>query len=107
MKAISLDELRTMMHEDKDFALINVLGRDAFKQQHIPMSVNIPGDQGDFAEQVEAVNGGKERTIVVYCASFDCQASPKAAEKLERAGFKNVLDFEGGTKEWFDKLAAA
>lgn len=107
MRAITRDELHTMLDKNQDFVLINVLPRDAFNKQHIPQSVNIPVGEDDFTEQVEAVAGNKQRTIVVYCASFDCDASPKAAKKLEQAGFDNIYDYEGGTKEWFEKQAAA
>jgi len=36
----------------------------------------------------------------VYCARTECQSSHHAAEKLEQAGFRNVIDFEGGAEEW-------
>ena len=39
-------------------------------------------------------------TIVVYCASFECQASTNAAKKLISLGFKNVLDYKGGLKDY-------
>ncbi|MCG5516796.1 MULTISPECIES: rhodanese-like domain-containing protein [unclassified Ectothiorhodospira] len=44
------------------------------------------------------VAGGKDRKIVVYCANFDCDASRKAAAKLDNTGFTDVLDYEGGTR---------
>jgi rhodanese-related sulfurtransferase len=42
----------------------------------------------------------KEDLIVVYCASFECQASTGAAEKLMDLGYKNVLDYKGGLKDY-------
>jgi rhodanese-related sulfurtransferase len=42
----------------------------------------------------------RESTIVTYCSSFDCEASTIAAKKLESYGFKNVLEFKGGLKDW-------
>lgn len=103
MQPISKDELRQMNEVNHDdFVLINVLPRDAFNKQHIRTSINIPFDAEDFVELVEQVAGSKDRKIVVYCASHECDASPKAAKKLEDAGFSQVFDFEGGTKEWFE-----
>lgn len=108
MKSISRDDLKTMNEtEHEDFVLINVLPRDAFNKQHIRTSVNIPVDDDDFVETVGKVVGKKDRKIVVYCASFDCDASPKAAKKLEDAGFTQVYDYEGGTKDWFEQKQAA
>ncbi len=77
-----------------------MLGREDFERAHIPGSENVPVDRDDFAERVEELVSDKDDTIVVYCASFDCEASPKAARKLDGAGFSNVYDFEGGIKEW-------
>jgi len=108
MKSISRDDLKQMNEtEHEDFVLINVLSREAFNREHIRTSINIPVDEPSFLEQVEALAGSKDRKIVVYCANFDCDASPKAAKKLEDAGFTEVYDYEGGTKDWFDKKHAA
>lgn len=108
MKPITRDDLKTMNEtEHEDFVLINVLPRDKFNQQHIRTSINIPVDDDDFEEKVESVAGSKDRKIVVYCANFECDASPKAAKKLEDAGFTQVYDYEGGTKDWFEQKQAA
>ncbi|WP_148253709.1 rhodanese-like domain-containing protein [Aidingimonas lacisalsi] len=108
MKAITRDDLKTMNEtEHEDFVLLNVLPRDAFNKEHIRTSVNVPAGDPDFAEKVEALAGHKDRKIVVYCANFDCDASPKAAKKLEEAGFSHVYDYEGGTKDWFEQQQAA
>lgn len=106
MQAISRDDLKRMNEtEHEDFVLINVLEPDAFKDKHIRTSINIPVDDNDFESRVEKVVAGKDRKVVVYCASFDCDASEQAANKLNDAGFKAVYDYEGGTKDWFDKKA--
>lgn len=103
MQAISRDQLKDMNQNHRDFVLINVLPRDDFNAQHIRTSINIPVEDKNFVEKVEAVTGDKKRDIIVYCASFDCNASEKAAKALEKAGFSNTYDYEGGTKDWFDK----
>lgn len=108
MQAISRDDLKTMNEtEHEDFVLINVLPREKFNEKHIRTSINIPVDSDDFVDKVESVSGSKERKIVVYCANFDCDASPKAGKKLEDAGFTRVYDYEGGTKDWFEQKQAA
>lgn len=108
MKTIDRETLKRMNEvEHEDFVLINVLPREAFNKQHIRTSINIPVGSDDFVDQVESVAGGKDRKIVVYCANFDCDASPKAARKLEEAGFSNIYDYEGGTEDWFEQKEAA
>jgi rhodanese-related sulfurtransferase len=108
MKPIDRETLKRMNEvEHEDFVLINVLPREKFNERHIRTSINIPVAEDDFTGRVESVAGSKERKIVVYCASFDCDASPKAARKLEQAGFSKVYDYEGGTEDWFEQKQAA
>ncbi|KTD14945.1 rhodanese-like domain-containing protein [Legionella israelensis] len=103
MQPITKHQLKKMNEvEHEDFVLINVLPQDDFNKKHIRTSINIPYTKDNFAQLVELVAGSKERKIVVYCASFECNASPQAAEKLDEAGFKQVYDYEGGTKDWFE-----
>jgi len=80
----------------RGFALVNVLGRDAFEEEHIPGSINIPkGREDEFEKRFDH---GKE--IIVYCASPSCDASPKVAAELVRRGFGRVVDYEAGMSEW-------
>jgi rhodanese-related sulfurtransferase len=103
MQAISRNELKNMNENHRDFVLINVLSPDDFNKKHIRTSINIPVKDANFAKRVEEVAGDKERDIIVYCANFDCPASTDAANALDKAGFRNTYDYEGGTQDWFDK----
>lgn len=85
------------MENNEDFVLVDVLGEDHFEQRHIPGAVNIPLNQIAI-EAKERFN--EEDEIVVYCRDAECQASPKAAEKLEKLGFENIYDYEVGVKGW-------
>lgn len=108
MQTIDRNTLKRMNGEqDKDFVLVNVLSPEQFNEKHIRTSINIPLEQDDFADKVAEVAGSKDRDVVVYCASTDCDASPKAAEKLEQAGFSHIYDYEGGTRDWFQQSQAS
>lgn len=78
------------------YALVNVLGEEAFRKEHIPASINIPKGQEDEFERRFA----RDKHIIVYCASPECDASPKVAGELASRGFENVHDYEGGMKDW-------
>lgn len=106
MQSLTRDELKKMNEvEQDDFVLINVLPPEKFLNKHIRTSINVPVDESGFTDTVQKVAGDKTRKVVVYCASFDCDASSQAAEQLENAGFDQVYDYEGGTKDWFEKAA--
>lgn len=100
MQTLTVEQLKSLIDDRHDMTLINVLAEEEFERAHIPGSLNVPVKRDDFIERVEELVGSKDDTVVVYCASFDCEASPKAARRLEDAGFSDVHDFEGGIKEW-------
>lgn len=83
-------------HEDQGYALVNVLGKDSFEAEHIPGSINIPKSQpAEFEDRF-----AKDKEIILYCASTDCDASPTVAEELAGRGFTRIRDFEAGVAGW-------
>lgn len=102
MDTITREELKQMIDKNEDFTLIDVLSENSFLMGHITGSINIPVEDLNFKQTVADKIPIKDKKIVVYCASFECSASPKAARKLVEMGYKNVYDFEGGIKDWQD-----
>jgi rhodanese-related sulfurtransferase len=86
---------------------VNTLAADSFEKTRIPQAVNIPLEESDFVKRVEKQAGGKDKPVVVYCASHQCTSSEKAAEKLENAGFTQIIDFAGGFKAWQEESTEA
>jgi rhodanese-related sulfurtransferase len=107
MTTIDVAQLRAMRENGEAFTLVNTLAEEHFEKTRIPQSINIPQSTEDFAAQVEEAAGGKNHTVVVYCASSECNSSEKAAQKLESAGFAQVLVFKGGAKAWHEEEATA
>lgn len=106
MNTISADELKTRQMQGERLTLINTLDAKGYDSTAIPGSLNIPLDTEDFEERVEKTIGGKNQPVVVYCASSECPSSEKAAKRLEKAGFADVMDFQGGAKEWKEQGGA-
>jgi rhodanese-related sulfurtransferase len=100
MNTITAQDLKDRIDNDSDTLVIDVLPTDHFESEHIPGATNVPLGAERFADAVEGIAESKKQPVVVYCASTDCDLSPKAAEQLEQAGFRNVADFEGGIEEW-------
>ncbi|MGV8948241.1 MAG: rhodanese-like domain-containing protein [Candidatus Paracaedibacter sp.] len=46
----------------------------------------------------------KDALVVVYCASTQCPAGKKLAEKLVAEGYPHVLEYAGGIKEWAEEM---
>ena len=100
-QTITRDELKEKIDNGEDMVLIDTLGDESYQRAHLPGAVSIDAHGDDFVERVEEhVGGDTDTKIVVYCASFECQLSPQAAQKLVDADFTNVIDYEGGLKDW-------
>lgn len=98
MQEISRDRLKSMLHNN-GVQLIEVLAPEYYEKFHLPGAVNVPlGD--DFDEQIEQVIPDKNRQVVVYCLDAECQASPKAARRMEELGYQQVYDYEAGKEDW-------
>jgi rhodanese-related sulfurtransferase len=101
MKKLSTRQLEKMI--DGDVVVIDVLPFDSYAKKHLPGAVNVPVGEEDFARQVEGIAGDKQGKVVVYCANSACDASLRAAEKLEAAEFEHVYAFEGGVQAWAEE----
>lgn len=101
MKNLSTQQLKRMMEHGDNFKLVDVLPPKDFAQFHLPGSINVPLS-GDFDEKVKAALPRLEQPVVVYCRDSTCDASPRAAERLESLGYKAVFDYGDGKNAWKD-----
>ena len=100
METLTRDQLKNMMDRNEKMYLINVLAPGEFEKMHIPGSYNIPVADDNFVQRVQQRVNDKDAKVIVYCANFDCPASPNAAKQLDKSGFTHVADFEGGIQDW-------
>jgi len=84
--------------KSRGYVLINVLRPADFAEQHIPRSINVPVADIDVLQYLYS----KDKEIILYCASPNCDAAPKAARALVECGFQNVYDYERGLSDWRD-----
>lgn len=100
MKTITTEQLKSMRDENADLTLVNTLGAESFEKTQIPGAINVPLNDSAFTARVEQEAGGKDKPVVVYCASQQCDSSEKAAKKLDDAGFTDVSRYTGGAAAW-------
>ena len=103
MKTITTEDLKALKDRNGDLTLVNTLAFDAFQKTKIPGAINVPLESNDFTARVEKAAGGKNKPVVVYCASSQCNSSEKAARKLESAGFTDVSRYTGGAAAWHEE----
>lgn len=94
---ISAAILKERMANEEDLLVVNVLDEPLYDDCHISNSVNVP-----LPNLINRVaNWDREQHIVVYCALSACDAGQKGYILLTYMGFKNVVEYPGGIKEWF------
>lgn len=97
LRFVTIEKLLEMKANNEMVNLVDVLSEESFKAGHIPGAINIPlGSLESLAERYL----NKKDTIVVYCGSYSCQASTKAARKLLEMGYENTFDFKAGKRGW-------
>lgn len=95
---INRDELRRRLQESPGrVILVDVRDRPDFEAEHIRGAISIPLPELSMRVRREF---GKKEEIIVYCGSFECPLSTKAAELLEKNGYERVMVYEGGLKDW-------
>ena len=97
---IDSSELQNWMREARKFTLVDVLTEECFSAQRLPGARRASVFEVSFLEQIAALAIGPEEPLVLYGAGGDSLDSAVAAEKLERAGFRNLFVFRGGRAEW-------
>ncbi len=95
MKTVSKEELVEKMNERKA-VVINVLVKEAYNMIHIKGSISMPLREMQLGG-LETLDKGMD--MVVYCSSYDCEASKAGGEFLEAKGFR-VWEYSGGMQEW-------
>ena len=93
---IKADEAKRLVEEGKA-VVIDVRGSDAFRNTHIKGALDFPIgklESGDFKGLP------KDKRIIAYCTCGAEQTSSRAAQMLEKAGFKEPSALLGGMHAW-------
>lgn len=90
----------TRKHLEQGDTVVNVLSAEQYRAKRIPGSVSIPFEAPDFERRAQERLPDKSKPVIVHCSGMDCQASTKAARRLESLGYKQVHDFKAGLAGW-------
>jgi rhodanese-related sulfurtransferase len=99
MKTISRNEAQHLIQSDANVRVVEVLAPDEFHEFHLPHAVNVPIDEV-FDQQIQREIPDKSQPVIVYCQNLACQASPKAAKRMDELGYRSVMDYEAGKEDW-------
>ncbi len=95
IKYASMDEIVQIMNEKEDYIILDVRTIEEYNEGHIPNAICIPNET--IGEETINELPNKEQLILIYCRSGN--RSKQAAEKLEKLGYTNLIEF-GGIIDW-------
>jgi rhodanese-related sulfurtransferase len=82
--------------------LIDARSSSAYAEAHLQGAVSLPLGQAQEGIRVLQGNIPKDTTLIVYCSGFGCPDSFDLGVLLLKAGYVDVLVYEGGFPEWRD-----
>ena len=101
VKKLTAEALLGEMGSEGSPVVVNVLDAVSYGKMHIKGSINMPYRELDgLAAKLLPDKGVK---VVVYCGSYHCELSVKAARRLKELGYVDVREYRGGIKEWWQK----
>ena len=94
-KDIDYKTMQKMIKENSRIIVIDVRTKDEYNNKHIQGAINIPLQ--DISERIGTVARNKNDIIILYCEYGG--RSRKAMNKLEKLGFVNVYNLDGGIEK--------
>lgn len=95
IKYASMDNIMQIMNENTNYIILDVRTYEEYNNGHIPNAICIPNETIGEGEIKELPN--KNALILIYCRSGN--RSKQAAQKLEKLGYTNLIEF-GGIIDW-------
>ena len=81
--------------KDKDYLIVDVRDKDAYKAGHVPTAINVPSRE--WEKHLSKLP--KNKKLILYCYHMVCFAAPKIALRLAKKGY-DVMEMVGGFDEW-------
>jgi len=84
-----------------EWLLVDARDEDQFAAEHIPGAVSLPTASYEEMLLFFAEEHGREKPVVIYCGTEDCEMSAELAVRLrDEVGFKEIRILEGGILAW-------
>ena len=93
---ISIAEFEKMSSKKKNM-VVDVRTPEEVVEGHLAGAININFLGEGFSQEIEKLN--KNKTYLLYCKSGN--RTRKAADQMQKAGFKHVYMLDGGITAWY------
>jgi rhodanese-related sulfurtransferase len=97
---IDAEGLLNLINSNTPVVVIDARGNQWTEPNKIPGAhmASSEDSEADF----EAIIPNKESLVVVYCYSITCPKGPRLTARLLQLGYKNIIVYHEGLKEWRD-----
>ena len=95
LKTVSPTELGEQVR-DRRVTVIDVNSHESFRVAHVPGARNLDHERYEARDLPE----DPDAEIVFYCSNSLCRKAPKAAQRAEKMGYRNVRVMSAGIKGW-------
>jgi rhodanese-related sulfurtransferase len=98
---IGLLELQSLLESPgRNVILIYARFESEYSRGSLPNAINFPLDLTP-QRQIQLIESlGHEDTIIVFCESAECPWSETIARRIAMYGYKKLMIYEGGHREW-------
>jgi rhodanese-related sulfurtransferase len=95
INVVSIAEFEKMSAKKRN-RVVDVRTAEEVAEGHLQGALNIDFLGGNFSDEIQNLN--KKKTYLLYCKSGN--RTRKAADLMQKSGFKNVYMLEGGITAW-------
>lgn len=99
VETITKEELKKKIERNENFILLDVRDTPDYEKEHITGALHLL--ISDMDKKADTILE-KDEQIITYSEDYKCPASTFAAEKLKKMGYRDVLDYKGSYKEWYE-----
>lgn len=98
--ALDLSSLHELLEVEPGTVLVSVDTELVFAEGHLPDSIRNGVYEMGFVDRMREQIPALDRPIVLYASEERSHGPAFAAEKLQRAGYTRVHEFDGGVETW-------
>jgi len=99
---VSAEQVIENILTNPDLLIIDSRKKSEYMKGHIEGAVNILNTRLKQSD-LERLSPDKTKTILFYCNGTRCLRSSDSINKAKRWGYKKLIWFRGGWKEWTEK----
>lgn len=95
-EVLTAENFEKLLTTKSDYILLDVRTPEEFVEKHLTGATNIDFNNSSFEQSVNALD--KNKPVFLYCLSGGRSSS--AMDVLEKVGFKEIYNLEGGIMAW-------